>query len=289
MKRLMMKGFLTVGGMLLSAVLAFAGEGQFVSNGVKLQFLESGIPTGEPVILVHGFAVNATLQWSLPGITRTLSDRYRVIQFDNRGHGRSERPKEADQYGMEMVHDIARLMDHLQIKQAHIVGYSMGAFLTHKFAATYPDRVKSIVLGGAGWLRDGQATDIMDEISESLRTRKSLEPLFRALHPPGARPITPQALEASSKMALLINDPVALSHVAKGMKQLKLNEDEMKSVKAPTLCIVGERDPLCETARLLDGQRPRLKMHYIRGAHHMNAFELPVFKECILAFLKEQP
>jgi len=279
----------SVGYLLLVAVFACAGEGQFVSNGVKLQFLESGIPNGEPVILVHGFAVNATLQWSMPGITRTLSDRYRVIQFDNRGHGRSERPKEADQYGMEMVHDIARLMDHLQIKQAHIVGYSMGAFLTHKFAATYPDRVKSIVLGGAGWLRDGQATDIMDEISESLRTKKSLEPLFRALQPPGTRPISPQAIEASSKMALLINDPVALSYVAKGMKQLKLNEDEMKSVKVPTLCIVGERDPLCETARLLEGQRPKVKMHYIKSAHHMNAFELPVFRESILAFLKEQP
>lgn len=284
----MMRNMTSLVLLLYAAVLACGGEGQFVSNGIRLQYMESGVPAGEPVILVHGFAVNATLQWSLPGITRTLNDRYRVIQFDNRGHGRSERPKEADQYGMEMVHDIARLMEHLQIEKAHIVGYSMGAFLTHKFAATYPGKVKSIVLGGAGWLRDGQATDIMDEISESLRTRKSLEPLFRALHPPDARPITPQALQAASKMALLINDPVALSHVAKGMKQLKLNEDEMKSVKVPTLCIVGERDPLCETARLLDGQRPKLKMHYIKGAHHMNAFELPVFKESLLTFLKEQ-
>lgn len=268
--------------------LVQAGEGQFDSKGIRICFNDTGNAQGEPVFLVHGFAVNASLQWTIPGMTRTLTDKYRVILFDNRGHGRSARPKEDDQYGMEMVHDMARLMDHLQIKKAHFVGYSMGAFLTHKFAATYPDRVKSIVLGGAGWLREGQATITMDEISESLRTNKSLEPLFRALHPADAKPINDASIKAMSKMALLINDPISLACVAKGMKQLKLSEEEEKKVSAPTLCIVGDRDPLAESVRIMEGTRNGLKVHYIKKANHMNAFELPEFRDVISSFLKEQ-
>lgn len=265
-----------------------AGEGSFEANGVKLNYLDTGNPQGEPVILVHGFAVNATLQWSMPGLTKSLGENYRVIQFDNRGHGRSTKPKDTDQYGIEMVNDVARLMDHLNIKKANIIGYSMGSFIAHKFAATYPERVTSIVLGGAGWLREGPATEAMDQISDSLRKNKSLEPLFRALHPPDARPITSEAAAAASRMAMLINDPIALANVAQGMKQLKLSDDEVKQIKTPTLCIVGTRDPLAESAKLLEGQRGKLKVIYLNGADHMNAFEKPAFREAILAFLKEQ-
>jgi len=280
--------FLALLGLLVASLL-HAGEGRLLNNGIDLYYNDTGNAQGEPVVLVHGFAVNSGLQWTMPGITKALTDaQYRVILFDNRGHGRSTRPKDADQYGMPMVHDIKQLMDHLGIKKAHIVGYSMGAFLTHKFAATYPERVKSITLGGAGWLRDGLATDTMDRISDSLRTKKSLAPLFLALHPISAKPLTPAMAETSSKLALLINDVDALAGVAQGMKQLKLSDEEAKNISVSTLCIVGERDPLILQAKLLEGVRPKLKMVYLPKAHHMNTFELPVFRETLLAFLKEQ-
>ncbi|HMO37322.1 MAG TPA: alpha/beta hydrolase, partial [Gemmatales bacterium] len=86
----------------------------------------------------------------------------------------------------------------------------------------------------------------------------------------------------------MINDPEALAGVAAGMKQLQLSEEEVKQITVRTLCIVGERDPLVEQAKLLEGTRPHLKMVYIPQAHHMNTFELPVFREEILRFLKEQ-
>ncbi|HMP18038.1 MAG TPA: alpha/beta hydrolase, partial [Gemmatales bacterium] len=173
-----MRTHMILGCLLLACCLAHAGEGRLQHDGVELFYQDTGNPQGEPVVLVHGFAVNSGLQWGLPGISKALTEsQYRVILFDNRGHGRSTRPHEADKYGMPMVHDIRRLLDHLDVKKAHVVGYSMGAFLTHKFAATYPDRVKSITLGGAGWLREGPATEVMDEMSQSLRTSRSLAPL----------------------------------------------------------------------------------------------------------------
>jgi pimeloyl-ACP methyl ester carboxylesterase len=273
---------------LLSPAWLWAADGQFRSGGVVIGYSDVGNPAGEPVILVHGYVVNSVLQWTLPGITKSLSKDYRVILFDNRGHGRSGRPTEPEQYGMEMIHDVARLMDHLQIKKAHIVGYSMGAFIAHKFAAAYPERVKSIVLGGAGWLREGPQTAALDEISDSLLKKKSLEPLFRSLHPADARPLEEEDVKRVNTMALLINDSRALAAVAKGMKAMVLSEDEIKHITQPTLCVVGERDPLCESARMMENVRPHLKMVYVPGATHMNTYNLPVFREKIEQFLDEQ-
>ncbi|MFT3880341.1 MAG: alpha/beta fold hydrolase [Gemmatales bacterium] len=83
--------------------LLLAVDGQFDSNGVKICYSDVGNPKGEPVFLVHGFAVNGTLQWAMPGIVKALGDDYRLIVIDNRGHGKSGRPKGDGQYGMEMV------------------------------------------------------------------------------------------------------------------------------------------------------------------------------------------
>ena len=52
-----------------------------------------------------------------------------AIAADCRGHGRSGKPRDGKQYGLEMVNDIVRLLDHPKVKKAHVVGYSMGAFL----------------------------------------------------------------------------------------------------------------------------------------------------------------
>jgi pimeloyl-ACP methyl ester carboxylesterase len=273
---------------LLTAIPVCATDGQFLSKGVRICYSDVGNPNGEPVILIHGYVVTGTLQWTLPGITKALSKDYRVVLFDNRGHGRSERPHAASQYGMEMVSDVLRLMDHLNIEKAHLVGYSMGAFIAHKLAATHPERVKSLILGGAGWLQEGPATQAMDEIAESLTQKKSLEPLFRSLHPSGSAPLAQAEVQRINAMAMLINDPLALAAVAHGMKQLVLKEDEAKRIKVPTFCIVGDCDPLCETVKRLALVRPDVRTYYVKGGNHMNTYNLPIFREQIEKFLAQQ-
>ena len=51
---------------------------------------------------------------------------YRVIALDCRGHGQSGKPQDPGQYGLEMVRDVVRLLDHLNVERAHVVGYAMG-------------------------------------------------------------------------------------------------------------------------------------------------------------------
>ena len=139
-----------VASMAAGAAAAFAGE--FDSNGVKIHYQMQG--QGEPVILIHGLTANARVNWDWPGITSFLAEDYQVIALDCRGHGLSGKPGISSQYGTNMVDDVVRIMDHFKIKSAHLVGYSMGGMITMKMLVLHPDRVRSAVVGGMGWMRE---------------------------------------------------------------------------------------------------------------------------------------
>jgi pimeloyl-ACP methyl ester carboxylesterase len=79
----------------------------FDSNGVKIRYTDQG--QGEPVLLSHGFGVNADIQWGPPGEVEALAKDYRVIAYDNCGHGKSGKPHDPKKYGDEMVEDAVSL------------------------------------------------------------------------------------------------------------------------------------------------------------------------------------
>jgi pimeloyl-ACP methyl ester carboxylesterase len=138
----------------LAPTSSYGADDQFFdSNGVKIRYTVEG--QGEPVLLIHGFTASIEMQWGIPGIIKALANDYQVIALDNRGHGKSGKPHDPKSYGMEMVEDAVRLLDHLKIKKAHVVGYSMGAMITNKLLTTYPDRVICATLGGAAGIREG--------------------------------------------------------------------------------------------------------------------------------------
>jgi len=116
----------------------------FVSNGVRIRYVSVG--QGEPIILIHGWAADAEM-WA--SAIQDLSRDYHVIALDCRGHGKSGKPTDPSQYGMEMVNDVVRLMDHLGIAKAHIVGYSMGGSITIKMLTANPQRFLTAVIGGS--------------------------------------------------------------------------------------------------------------------------------------------
>src|SRR5207302_6396416 len=73
---------------------------------------------------------------------------FQVIALDCRGHGKSDKPHDPAQYGPEMAADVVRLLDHLKIEKAHLIGYSSGAFIAGKVAAIHHELVLSVVYGG---------------------------------------------------------------------------------------------------------------------------------------------
>ncbi len=101
-------------------------ESSFDSQGVRIHYVISGPASGAPVVLIHGFAASNSM-WD--GVRAALASMYRVIAMDCRGHGASGKPHEPSAYGIEMVNDVTRLLDHLKIARAHVSGIQWAARL----------------------------------------------------------------------------------------------------------------------------------------------------------------
>ncbi len=111
-----------------------------IVNGVKLSYRTYG--TGFPVILIHGYGAKKEI-WK-PQIV-DLYKRFKVITFDLRGTGESDRPK--IHYTMKMLtEDIKGLIDFLQIEKAHIIGRSFGGMIAQNFTLLFPQKVEKLVL-----------------------------------------------------------------------------------------------------------------------------------------------
>jgi pimeloyl-ACP methyl ester carboxylesterase len=271
---------------LCALVLSTArAEDQFFdSNGVKIHYVVEG--EGEPVVLIHGFTASIQMQWGLPGIISKLNRDFQVIALDNRGHGRSGKPHDPKMYGVEMVNDVVRLMDHLKIEKAHVVGYSMGGFMTDLLLATHPDRLITATLGGAGWMKvDDTRMAFMTELADSLDSGKGIGPLIKQLTPAGRPEPTDEQLKTFNQMLLLTNDPKALAACVRGMGRLNVTEAQLRANKVPTLALIGELDPLKLGVDELAKVMTNLKVEVIEGTDHMTAFRDPKFMDDLQEFL----
>jgi pimeloyl-ACP methyl ester carboxylesterase len=125
-----------------------AHEYMTASDGVKIHYMTQG--RGSPVILIHGFTGSAEGNWFANGIANALAANHRVIALDVRGHGKSDKPHEADKYGDRLWKDVFELMDHLRIERAHVHGYSMGGMIVTQLLAHHPERFITASYGGSG-------------------------------------------------------------------------------------------------------------------------------------------
>lgn len=262
-----------------------AAEADFDSHGTKIHYYVEG--KGEPVLLIHGFAANTQFNWVLPGIVKNLAKQYQVIAFDNRGHGRSGKPHEPEKYGMEMVEDAIRLLDHLKIKKAHLVGYSMGAMIANKLIVTHPDRFLSATLGGGAAKKQNGDDQFIRDLTKALDEGKGIGPVLVALTPIGYPKPNLDEVQARSKFLMLANDAKALSALVRRWKDLAVTEDELKACKVPILGLVGSIDPLKTRLEALKGKMPNYRLVEIDGADHMDAVGRPEFINTLKDFLTE--
>ena len=230
---------------LLVAVASAAWAEDFDSGGVKIHYLVEG--TGEPVILIHGLLASARLNWGWPGTIAELAKNHRVIALDCRGHGASDKPVSEDQYGVKMVDDVVRLMDHLSIKRADIVGYSMGGAITMKLMVLHPERVRSAVVGGMGWMN---ADNVFAGDGEEHKSQ------------------------------------TAIAACVRGFKRLAVSAEDVRAIKTPFLVIIGDSDPLRQRyVEPLRKLRPDVPVKIVEGAGHLTCIVQPQFKKEIKAFL----
>jgi pimeloyl-ACP methyl ester carboxylesterase len=227
------------------------------------------------------------MNWKMPGIIKGLAKDYQVIALDNRGHGKSDKPHDPKKYGVEMAEDAVRLLDHLKIKKAHIVGYSMGAIITAKLLTTHPERFLTATLGGHSGLREGADMSFYERLADSLEQGKGLGLMIARLTPPGKPKLTEEQIKVINGILLATNDPKALAAVARNFKELAVSRDKLQTNQVPTLALIGEQDPLKAGVDELKGKMANLTITVIKEADHLSAFGRPEFIKTLQEFLAE--
>jgi pimeloyl-ACP methyl ester carboxylesterase len=248
---------------------------RFRHDGVEIAFLDEG--EGEPIVLVHGFASTAQVNWVNPGWVATLrSAGRRVIALDNRGHGASSKLYDpADYHSARMAEDVRALLDHLGLGRADVMGYSMGARIAAFFALAHPDRLRRAVFGGLGsHLVDG--VGLPESIAEALEA-----PSLAEVHDPTGRTFRAFAEQTKSDLR-------ALAACIRGSRQT-LTRDQVAMIRTPVLVAVGTNDTVAGSAHELARLLPAGRALDIPGRDHMLAVGDKVFKTAVIEFLAEKP
>jgi pimeloyl-ACP methyl ester carboxylesterase len=246
----------------------------FVSDGVEISYLDEG--EGDPIVLVHGFASTMAVNWRSTGWIETLKRAgRRVIAFDNRGHGASGKVYEPSLYRPEvMARDAANLMDHLDIDESDLLGYSMGARIAAFFALDWPDRVRSLTLGGLGMaLVEGMA---------------GTERIAAALEAPTLNDVADDGTKIYREFAEQTGaDLKALAACIRGSRET-IAPESLAHLTMPVLIAVGTRDAVAGSAEDLARFIPGAEVLDIPNREHLPATGDKVFKERVLAFLDER-
>jgi pimeloyl-ACP methyl ester carboxylesterase len=247
----------------------------FHHGPVEIAYLDEG--EGEPVVLVHGFASTKEVNWVQPRWVATLTRAgRRAIAFDARGHGAStKRYDPADYHSATMAEDVRALLDHLGIGRADVMGYSMGARTTAFLVLAHPERVRSAILGGLGIrLLDGDGS--RERIAQALQAGSLAE-----VSDPQGRMFRSFAEQTKS-------DLQALAACIRGSRQ-SLTAQEVARIDVPVLIAVGTKDQTAGSAHELAALIAGARALDIPRRDHMRAVGDRVFKEAVLAFLRERP
>jgi pimeloyl-ACP methyl ester carboxylesterase len=254
----------------------------FDNEGVKIYYEIEG--SGPDLMMIHGFAASIEVNWKLTNWVKTLKDENRMIMMDCRGHGKSDKPKETAQYGVKMVEDISKLMDHLSIEKANFFGYSMGSRLTLELLLREPQRVNCAILGGFGLPNPGEKytnlslkdivsalrSDSMDQVKGFIgkEFRKFAESTGADL----------PALAAIMESQLLVS--------IEGFNSRAKMRATLRKIKVPLMSVVGSNDFLIQGDKTLFAQLVPDACHFqIQGRDHLTVVPDPKFHAVVRAFL----
>lgn len=263
-----------------------AADDVFDSNGVKIRYVTEG--KGEAVVLIHGWMSDSGMWGRLD--TNPAAKEYQLIALDLRGHGKSDKPHDATKYDAEVAADVIRLLDHLKIEKAHLVGYSSGSFVAGKVAATYPNRVRSVVFGGQapiiGEVKESDFSEV-ELFAKLVDEGKDLGAYILAVSPEESK-LTNEQAKAIAKFAYAGKDVNAFAAAGRGYKKLAVTEEDLKRCKAPMLFIHGgnESDHVKSKVAAARKALGRGELKVIDGGNHMTTLTKPEFGSSIKTFLR---
>lgn len=251
----------------------------FDSDGVAIAYIDAAPEggSGDPILLIHGFASNHAVNWVNTLWVRTLTQAgYRVVALDNRGHGESQKLYDPDAYGSDiMAQDARRLLDHLGIERADVMGYSMGARISAFLALDAPERVRSVLLGGLG-LHLVEGRGLPDGIAEALEAE------------PGAPAPNPTAAAFRTFAEQTKSDLRALAACMRGSRQA-LSRAEVAQIEMPVLVTVGTLDTVSGSGPALAALLPNATALELPNRDHSTAVGDRGHRAGVLDFLAKRP
>jgi 3-oxoadipate enol-lactonase len=260
-------------------------------NGVEVAYELQG--SGAPLVMIHGAQGDQSM---FSGLAPAFARQFRVLTFDQRGSGLSEKPDM--EYSIAMLaDDTATLMEHVGFAAAHVIGVSMGGMIAQEFALRHPRKVRALVLGcttpggpkavrlGGEALTNAYSTEPM---SAEERGKALAEAAFTKGYIERHPEIIPAMIESRRQRPL---DPVALAH---RMKAAYAHDtyDRLPQIACPTLVITGKDDVLIswENSRLLAERIPGARLVLLEPAGHCFWLEQPEqSREAIMTFLSAIP
>ena len=259
-------------------------------NGVELAYLLRG--NGAPLVMIHGAQGDQSMFADLASV---CAGNFRVLTFDQRGSGLSEKP-DFDYSIAMLADDTAALMDHVGFSAANIIGVSMGGMIAQELALRHPGKVAALVLGcttpgGPKEIRaQGNAFAAaysLQPMSAEERGKALAEAVFSKGHLARHPEIVAAMIEARRQRPI---DPVALSH---RMKALSVHDtyDRLPNISCPTLVITGRDDALIswENSRLLAERIPGAALEILDPAGHCFWLERPEdSRAAIVGFLSSK-
>ncbi|MCW5718711.1 MAG: alpha/beta fold hydrolase [Bauldia sp.] len=242
-------------------------------NGVRIAYIEEG--RGDPVVLLHGFASNAALNWRSTGWIDLLADAGRsVIAPDLRGHGGSTKLYDPAAYAtVAIAADVRALCTRLCIARADVVGYSMGSRVAGMLALGHPHLVRSLVLGGIG-----------ESLIAGNRDAAAIADALVSESPPPAG--APAAFRKFAERAG--GDLRALAACMRGQAEA-LDPAVLSLLRLPVLVAAGSLDFVAGPPEPLAGRIPGAQALGIPGRDHMLAVGDRSFKRAVLDFLGSRP
>jgi pimeloyl-ACP methyl ester carboxylesterase len=243
-------------------------------EGARIYYRAEG--SGPAILLTHGFSATSAM-WE-PQV-EALADRYRILRWDMRGHGRSSSPADPTAYTHEAtVEDMTAVLDDAGVPSAVIGGLSLGGFMSLCFYLAHPERVCALVLcdTGPGYKKD-EARASWNRYAEGFARRFEARGLA--------------ALGGSAEVQVARHEGVTgLIHAARGMlvqHDARVIE-ALPSIRVPTLLLVGSEDkPFLAGMEYMAGKIPGAVHVVIDGAGHAPNLEKPVaFNASLEAFLR---
>jgi pimeloyl-ACP methyl ester carboxylesterase len=196
-----------------------------VLDDIKMRYIMVG--DGVPLTLLHGATLTLETNWSnqIPVFTRT----HRIIAMDLRGHGRTNNPSNVLNQTL-FSNDVIKLLEKLNVQSTHVIGFSMGGMTALRIALDAPQLVKTLILCSSGYYVSKKSRVLFAQNVDPL----SLENInsewvdfYRTIHREGGPNYWKRLLKQ------LVEYP----------KHHEVSLQRLSQIHAPTLIIVGDRDP----------------------------------------------